>query len=78
MQPYFSVSVCGDDECTADIGETCETCARDCCPQLPIQYTVGITFGVIVFIGTFVTGTILITITAVSIKMICYDLYPYN
>lgn len=61
-------SVCGDGQCSADIGETCDSCARDCCPpSLAIEDAVGISLGVVVFICAFVTSSILISVTTVSV-----------
>ena len=59
--------VCGDGECSLDIGETCDSCAVDCCPPaLLAGEAVGISFGVIVFIGAFVVGSIITVVFAVS------------
>ena len=66
---YVSVCllVCGDGQCSGDIGETCETCARDCC----IPVAVGITLGVIVFISAFIVSSIIVAVSAVSYFSFC-------
>ena len=58
--------VCGDGRCSGDIGETCDSCAVDCCPALPVGDAVGISFGVIVFISVFIVSSIFVAVSAVS------------
>lgn len=42
----FLFAVCGDGICSAEIGETCQVCAADCCG---ISFPLGATAGIVVF-----------------------------
>ena len=71
--------VCGDDQCTAEIGETCDSCARDCCPSsMNVNDAIGITIGVVLFVCVFVTSSILIAISAVSAIVLLYLFMLYS
>ena len=60
--PPIPLSECGDGLCMAEIGETCETCAADCCRTVfPVGGTVGI-----VVAGVLIPITVVLIILGVS------------
>lgn len=65
---FCSLTVCGDGVCTAETGETCSSCATDCC----ITFPVGATAGIVVF-SLLVPASIVLSILGVRI-LICYRL----
>ena len=60
---------CGDGVCASEVGETCETCSVDCCPQQ--QSTIN-TQGIIV--GIFVP-LVLLSLSTVAIVAVSEIIY---
>ena len=57
--------MCGDDICSAEIGETCESCATDCCG---IIFPAGATAGIVAF-GVLVPSIVIMVLFGVSFRV---------
>ena len=64
---YVHNAVCGDGLCTTEIGETCDSCATDCCG---ISFPTGATAGIVVFC-LLVPTIVVVAILGVSCVVVC-------